>query len=285
MATTGTHRLILSPQTNTKPMEWLNLHTSVLDSPEVIGADPEHRATWLMLLRYCIGQENSGVIQSCRNWKDRKWQQIVRVTQAETQALSDLWTWHGDDLHITHYPLEKEAIVKGGRRGGKAKTQAKTQASRENGMNGGRRKTQAQPQGKTQQKGREGKEKGMEGNGTHRRSAPDECAARALHLVSLYPKKFKQDDALKELIRQLAAGEVDPEEVEAGTRRIVAVIDHIPSGVLNRYVPGTFAFFHGKRWQDDPQTWIRETNHLTNGGRIEQMEFNGRQPAEVITIS
>ena len=41
-------------------MDWLNLHISVLDSPQVLRCDPVRRATWLFLLRYCISQENGG---------------------------------------------------------------------------------------------------------------------------------------------------------------------------------------------------------------------------------
>ena len=104
-------------------MEWLNLHTRILDSQEVIGSDPVERGTWLMLLRFCIGQENGGVIAECKNWKDRKWQQLVRVTQKEISTMSDLWAWSGENLVVTHYPIDKETEV---------------QANRENGKRGGR---------------------------------------------------------------------------------------------------------------------------------------------------
>lgn len=107
-------------------MEWLNLHTKTLDSEEVIGSDPVERGTWLMLLRYCIGQENGGVICDCKGWKDRKWQQLVRVTHREIATKSDLWSWDGDNLVVTHYPVEKETEVitnrLNGSRGGRPKT-------------------------------------------------------------------------------------------------------------------------------------------------------------------
>jgi hypothetical protein len=113
-------------------MEWLNLHSSVLDSVEVIGADPTERSTWLMLQRWCIGQENGGRIKGCRSWKDRKWQQLVRVTKKEVAAESDLWEWDGNDLLVAFYPLDKETEVKtnrsNGKRGGRPpkKTQTET---------------------------------------------------------------------------------------------------------------------------------------------------------------
>ena len=100
-------------------MEWLNLHVSVLDSDEVKGSEPIDRATWLMLLRYCAGQENGGVIIECREWADRKWQQLCAVTRAEIERNSILWSWDGDNLVLNHYPAEKEHEVKTNRKNGR----------------------------------------------------------------------------------------------------------------------------------------------------------------------
>ena len=110
-------------------MEFLNLHSSALDSPEMAGAEPAELGTWLMLARYCAGQENGGVIAGCREWRDRKWQTVVRVAQAMVMRETELWSWHGDDLHVMHYPAEQEATVK-----------AKRELARVNGMRGGRPK-------------------------------------------------------------------------------------------------------------------------------------------------
>ncbi len=92
-------------------MDWLNLHTSVLDSEAVIGSEPVDRATWLFLLRYCCGQENGGRIGNCLDWGDRRWQQLCRVTLAEVQRRSELWRWDGADLVIAFYFVEKEVEV------------------------------------------------------------------------------------------------------------------------------------------------------------------------------
>jgi hypothetical protein len=147
-------------------MDWLNLHSSILDSPEVIGSEPLDRATWLFLLRYCIGQENGGRMTGARSWGDRQWQQLARVTKDEVQRTCDLWRWEGDDLIVEKYPLEKESIVRArrsaGTLGGSATTDAKAQAARDNGLLGGR--TQAKPKqnpsnNPTEGKGREGKGK------------------------------------------------------------------------------------------------------------------------------
>lgn len=99
-------------------MNWININVSVIDSEEFLGAEPTERATWLCLLRYCCGQENGGRIEDARAWKDRKWQQVVRVTGKEVAAVCDLWKWEGDDLVVAFYPIEKEAEVKTNRLNG-----------------------------------------------------------------------------------------------------------------------------------------------------------------------
>ena len=100
-------------------MHWINIHVETLDSVEFVGSEPVERATWLCLMRYCVGQENGGRIKACRNWKDRQWQQVCRVTAAEVQAATSLLTWDNDDLLVFAYPVSKEAEVKAKRQGGR----------------------------------------------------------------------------------------------------------------------------------------------------------------------
>lgn len=123
-------------------MDWVNIHRSTLSSEEFLGCDPVQRATWLCLMAYCVDQENGGVIRDAGSWGDRRWQQIVRVTKSEAQDKCPLWSWDGLDLTVWAYPIEKEAMVQqkrgAGRLGGAAKTQAKTQAAKQNGSLGGR---------------------------------------------------------------------------------------------------------------------------------------------------
>ena len=115
-------------------MNWINIECTTLDSEEFLGAEPIERATWLCLLRYCVGQENGGRITGAREWKDRKWQQVVRVTAREITSQCDLWVWDGGDLVISFYPKDKEEEVR---------------RNRENGAKGGRpRKATAEPRPK-----------------------------------------------------------------------------------------------------------------------------------------
>ena len=99
-------------------MDWLNLHTSTLDSPEFVRSDPVRRSTWLCLLRYCVGQENGGVIARCKSWGDTTWQQLCRVRLKEINLISELWSWDGDSLTVSFYPIEKEMEVRKNRANG-----------------------------------------------------------------------------------------------------------------------------------------------------------------------
>ncbi|MGH8017209.1 MAG: hypothetical protein ACREIA_02815 [Opitutaceae bacterium] len=100
-------------------VEWLNLHSKVLNSPEVAGSASVDRGIWVSLLGFCSGQENDGIIRACRDWSDRRWQQTVRVTLREVNRQTELWSWNGDDLVVRFYPSEKEREVQAKREAGK----------------------------------------------------------------------------------------------------------------------------------------------------------------------
>lgn len=117
-------------------MQYLNLQTATLDSPQFLGSEPTDRATWLCLLRYCAGQENGGTIADCADWSDRKWQQLARVTLAEVKRESDLWQWRGKTVAVWSYPSENEARAKTLRARGKAAIEARWAAKATNGKNG-----------------------------------------------------------------------------------------------------------------------------------------------------
>lgn len=106
-------------------MHWINISCASIDAPEFMGSEPIDRATWLCLLRYCVGMENSGRIVACRDWPDRQWQQTAGVTKAEIERGSKLWEWEGKNLIVWAYPIEQqraqEAKRKGGRKGAKLK--------------------------------------------------------------------------------------------------------------------------------------------------------------------
>lgn len=235
-------------------MEWLNLHTRVLDSPEVIGADPVERSTWLMLLRFAIGQETGGRIVACRDWKDRKWQQLVRVTKREVETISDLWVWDGNDLLVTYYPSEKEAEVKSKRLAGKLGGRPPKQTKQKpDGFQKDSQEETISTESSETERNRKGKERKEE---RERESARERFALLAQQVVAAYPRREKTTEALEIVLSNLLEG-ADYDAMISGTRACAAVIRTMPSGPLNRFVPSATEFFRSKRWADDPATLNR----------------------------
>ena len=130
-------------------MNWINIKTSDLRSPEFIGSDPTARGTWVAVLGYCYEQENGGLIKGSKTWKDRQWQQVCGVTREEIDGARNLMSWQDDDLRVWGYPSDLEDEIKrkreAGRKGGQARTQAKIEASKANGAKHNPSITQAEP--------------------------------------------------------------------------------------------------------------------------------------------
>ena len=93
-------------------MQWLNLEVTLCDRPEFVGCEPAEQGTWLKLAFYCAKLENAGVIQNCGQWKNRKWEQLVRVTKREIATSTELWSYDGTDLVVHFYPKEQELKAK-----------------------------------------------------------------------------------------------------------------------------------------------------------------------------
>lgn len=107
-------------------MKWININTDTLRSERYLNSEPVERATWLNLLAWCVSQENSGIIEDCKNWKCRKWQQLCGITKSELDSCENLIQWSGDNLEVMFYPKDKEDEIKAkreaGRKGGIAKS-------------------------------------------------------------------------------------------------------------------------------------------------------------------
>ena len=254
-------------------MEWLNIHTATLDSEAVIGADPIERGTWLMLLRFCIGQDNGGIVLDAKNWKDRKCQQLLRVTQKEILTPSALWTWHGDDLHVSHYPIDKEQIVKtnriSGSKGGRPKNKTKTKPTGFHSDNetDNPNETNCIDFAETEGKGKGiGKEwKGMEAETDAAAATSLTSAERILAeaLVAAYPRKYNFGDSLRQakacLLRE-ADRTGDPQlahdNILAGIRAIKSSIATWTESEKMQFIKQPPAFFAQDHWKDDPTEWL-----------------------------
>lgn len=176
-------------------MDWLNIHTSTMDSEDFLGCEPVDQATWLKLSRYCIGQENGGRIATDPEWGDRRWQQVFRVTMKESRRKCALWHWEGDTLVVHFYPVEKEDEVR---------------RNRKNGTLGGRpakpKNNQVVSDGITTRfdsAETEGKGKEEEGKGSETGTTPAPPEQRLATWIRWMSQDSERQEANREEIRQL----------------------------------------------------------------------------------
>lgn len=109
-------------------MEWFQIFSSDLGSPDFVLSKESVRGTWISLLAYCCAQENGGRIAGAREWPAAAWPQLCRVQAKSVAADSLLWQWDGSDLVVKYYP---------------AKSAERCVANRENGRKGGLRSGEA----------------------------------------------------------------------------------------------------------------------------------------------
>lgn len=117
-------------------MNWFNIKTQALRSPEILAAPPAALGTWVRVTAYCCESENGGVIKGAVSWNDRQWMTACGVTASEVKDANALLKQKNGDIIVSMYPGEKESEVKEKRR-----------IAKENGKNGGRprRKTNEEP--------------------------------------------------------------------------------------------------------------------------------------------
>ncbi len=229
-------------------MEWLNIHASTIDSEVLQDAEPRQVAAWLFLQRYCIGQENGGRIRDCREWPELKWLKAVSVQRSDVLAPSGLWHWEANDLLVSFYPHEQEALLQsrrlGGRLGGKTRGKQLKAAARSRHAG----QSQAESQTEPERKGREGQ--GTEGNSKGSESAPrSDCAIPSL-----------------EEVRTWAAGPagVDPEYAQRQWHTHTERNAWVANGQLIDWRHRFKRF-----WEEDREQWFsrKKTAPAANGAR------------------
>jgi len=277
-------------------MLWLNLQTNIIRSPEYVGAEPNQRATWLNVLIYCVEQENGGLIKNCESWKDRQWQQTCGVTIFEINNSEPLLYWIDLDLCVWNYPLYTEEVIKqrreSGRKGGLSKSEAKTQAAKDNGTKHNPSTTEANAKqnpsnNPTKGKEREGKEK--EGNEVSASSKPKTAPAIDIVWLNNLPNDpaFQGIDVNRELAKAKLWAETKKRKyskrfilnwlmrVEAPIKQTSVIVKKqliAPMGwkdILNKEFPDSIYSMGGtneaKTWEDlskDAQEAIIETIRL-----------------------
>jgi hypothetical protein len=230
-------------------VEYLNLHTSTLDSVAFIGSEPVDQATWLKLQRYCIGQENSGTVVDCKDWKDRKCQQLLRITRAEMLRDCDLWEWIGNDLHLYGYPLEQETkVIK------------KRGIARTNGQQGGR--PPANPPG-TNLGSDVGTDIGSkcesvkEGKGREGNENTTTTAREAEALLAACPRPSLDRPALEaaaDCLRRHGPA-FGFQRILAGVQAVTDAVADWPADERLAYLPTAANFFRDDLWRRHPDEW------------------------------
>ena len=234
-------------------MQYLNLELSILDSVEFVGSEPVDQATWLKLQRYCAGQENGGIIADCREWKDRKCQQLLRITRAELLRECDLWTWEGGTLHLFRYPAEQEAKVirkrdiarTNGQLGGRPPANPKeTDIGSEVGTEVGSKRESVK-----EGKGKEGKEK--EGTTTT-------TTAREVELlIAAYARPSHDRDAVEAAADCLRrhGPTFGFEKIRAAVATVTELVRDWPEDERVTYLPTAANFFRGDLWRRHSDEW------------------------------
>ena len=185
-------------------MNWVNINTSQSRDPRWMDSTWIERGAWLSMVCYCTERETDGVIVGARLWSDRQW--LIALGGLLTDISPDalLWSWSGDDLHLELYPHDLQAGVisrrEGGRKGGQAKTEAKTAAAK---VNGNAQKAKLKPslsQGEaklkpTKRKEMERKEKEMESTLSYQSAVADERERDWEKVWSAFPKKIDEKKA------------------------------------------------------------------------------------------
>lgn len=142
-------------------MNWINIQTSFLRSPEFMSATSSQQSAWLKLLGYCSDQENGGVIKGAKQWQAMQWCYACCVTFEEVSTSSPLWKWSGDDFILHAYPKSKEDEVRAkrdsGKRGGKHSGKARREALLRSTAS-----PESEAQLRTERKGKERKIEGEE---------------------------------------------------------------------------------------------------------------------------
>ena len=119
-------------------MEWWKQPCWFLDSEQFLGCVALDQAIWLRLMRFCVGQENNGVIVDCRTWGEQRWKCVARISVRNVRRSCALWTWRGDDLVVAGYPTESQAECIKRRTASNTSSSARAAAARHNGGRGGR---------------------------------------------------------------------------------------------------------------------------------------------------
>lgn len=230
-----------------KSVNWLNIRTEKLRSPDVVKASHVALATWLRVITYCVEQENGGRIVGGADWNDRMWLMTCGVDAIEVAGASPLLRREGADILVSMYPSEKEKEVRKNRtssaKGGRSISEAKREAVRINGTKGGRPKNLSGSAVENLTEGN-GIGKEVEGNGkVNGKPTMDGFD----EFWTAYPKKVAKAEAEKSWMKHACCRSVDAimKAVEAAKRSAGWIKDK------GEFIPHPTTWLNQKRWQDE----------------------------------
>ena len=242
-------------------MNWLNINTKDMKHPLMVRSDAVQRGAWLSMVCYCTELETDGIIIGARLWTDREWMHSTGLLASEVGD-SSLWKWIGDDLHLELYPHDLQAGVisrrEGGRKGGQAKTEAKTAAAK---VNGNAEKAKLKPslsQGEaklkpTKRKEMERKEKEMEGTLSYQSAVADERERVWEKVWQAFPKRIDESRARQEFFESAA----NPDEIIASLALWSVSDEWTRDG--GRWIPHPAKWLERGGWAEDPPAKIETT--------------------------
>jgi hypothetical protein len=155
-------------------MNYLNLETNDMRSPEFVMASARERGAWVSMMLHAVATENGGVMTGAGLWTERHWLQICGLTfedlscdrNGNPEGNTSLWYWISNDLYLWGFPHDKLAQVNAGREGGKkgGRPRKAENPPQNPSVNPPSKpaKPSPEPTAKPERKGMEGKENGKE---------------------------------------------------------------------------------------------------------------------------
>jgi hypothetical protein len=89
-------------------MRYWNMDVKWVRSGAMADLSLEEVGAWTRVSGYCVDQENRGRIKGARLWSDARWRQTTGVCRKVIERCQTLFSWDGDDLLVSKYPINQE---------------------------------------------------------------------------------------------------------------------------------------------------------------------------------
>lgn len=222
-------------------MNWINLRTELLRTPEFLGAKDGAIETWLRVLAYCCEQENGGVMEGSENWSEKVWTCAAGVSKQQVIDAEPLIQVKDGNHVVLGYPKEKQAEI---------------EAKREAGKKGGSRSASSTASGSVNESDRGNRKEKGKGNGKEK----ENHLAGFEAFWDLYPLKQKRSKAEESWVKH-GCFRIHETILEA-LQRAKKSHDWMKDG--GQYVPHPTTYLNQHRWEDE----IRPAPVVQANGKI-----------------